>query len=319
MSVGGKLKIISGSFNPVIAESIAKELEVELCSIDIGKFANGETSVRILESVRGHDVFIIQSHYGEVNNAIMEQAIIIDAAKRASAKSITAICPFMAYARQDRKSSGREPITARLVTDILTNAGASRIVSIDLHTGQIQGFANVPFDHLTTRKLFVKHISREFDTVDTVIVSPDAGRVKTAERYSNDIGCDMAIIHKSRSVQEKNKVEAKHLIGDVKDRICIIIDDMIDTAGTICAAADLVHAEGAKEVYAFATHGLFSDPAISRINGSSFKKVITTDTVPHRAFKKLEVLSVAPMVAESIKAIHTGGSVSSLFDGANQF
>lgn len=315
-----QLQILSGRSHPSIAESIAKELGVKLCGLDLGNFANGETSVRILDSVRDDDVFVIQSHTPNVNDSIMEQAIIIDAAKRASAGTITAVCPFMAYARQDRKSFGREPITARLLIDILSNAGADRIMSVDLHTGQIQGFMDGPFDHLIARQAFIDYLKKNFRSQDIVIVSPDAGRVKVAERYAKALGCDMAIIHKARSTTKRNQVEARHLIGSVTGKIGIIIDDMIDTAGTLCAAAELVMQSGAKEVYGVATHGLFSDPAQERIEKSSFKKIITTDTLPQsKSFKKLEILSVAPIIAQSIKAIYTGGSVSSLFDGDNQF
>ncbi len=315
-----KLQIISGRSHRAIAELVASKLGVDLCKLELGNFANGEISARISESVRDDDVFVIQSHSDNVNDSIMEQAIIIDAAKRASAGSITAVCPFFAYARQDRKSGGREPITARLVTDILVNAGADRIVSIDLHTGQIQGFMSGPFDHLVARQIFVDYLAQNFNKEDLVIVSPDAGRVKTAERYSNALGCDMAIVHKHRSVKTHNEVEARHVIGDVSDKICIIVDDMIDTAGTICAAAELIVSKGAREVYGIATHGLFSGPAKERLSASKFTKIITTDTLPQdENFEKLIVLSVAPVLAESISAINSGKSVSSLFGGDNQF
>ena len=315
-----KLQIISGRSHPAIAELVANKLGAKLCGIELGNFSNGEISARITESVRDDDVFVIQSHSGNVNDSVMEQAIIIDALKRASAGSITAVCPFFAYARQDRKSGGREPITARLLTDILVNAGADRIVSIDLHTGQIQGFMDGPFDHLVARQIFVDYLKNNFNKEDLVIVSPDAGRVKTAERYSNALGCDMAIVHKHRSTTAHNEVEARHVIGTVADKTCIIIDDMIDTAGTICAAAELIVSKGAKEVYGVATHGLFSGPAKQRIADSKFKQIITTDTLPQdMGFEKLKVLSVAGILAEAISAINSGGSVSSLFGGDNQF
>jgi ribose-phosphate pyrophosphokinase len=315
-----ELRIISGRAHPAIAQAIAGELQVELCPVELGNFANGEINVHIGESVRGDDVFVIQSHCGAVNDAILEQAIIIDAVKRASARSITAVCPFFAYARQDRKATGREPISTRLMVDILARAGADRIVSVDLHTGQIQGFMDGPFDHLIARPLFIDYLQKNFHKESLIIVSPDAGRVKSSERISNALGCGMAIVHKHRSVTKRNTVEAKQLIGDVKDKICVITDDMIDTAGTICAAAELIMQHGAKEVYGIATHGLFCGPAKERINASPLKKIITTDTIPQDpTFDKVVTLSVAPILAGSIRAIFAGESVSELFGGENQF
>jgi len=315
-----QLQVLSGRSHPAIAKAIADELGVKLCQVELGDFANGEVNVRILESVRGDDVFVVQSHSGNVNDSIMEQAIMIDAAKRASARSITAVCPFFAYARQDRKASGREPISARLLVDILVQAGADRIVSVDLHTGQIQGFMDGPFDHLIARPIFIDYLAKHFSKDNLVIVSPDAGRVKSAERYSNALGCGIAIVHKHRSTSTRNSVEARHLIGDVGNKTCILIDDMIDTAGTLCAAAELIAKHGAKEIYGLATHGLFCGPAQDRINKSKFVKVITTDTLPQdKDFKKLVVLPTAPILAAAIQAIYTGGSVSALFDGDNQF
>lgn len=315
-----QLQILSGRSHPQIAQSIADELGVRLCETELSTFANGEMHVRIKESVRGDDVFIVQSHCGNVNDSIIEQAIMIDAAKRASAGSITAVCPFMAYARQDRKAGGREPITARLVVDILANAGADRIMSVDLHTGQIQGFFDGPFDHLIARPVLIDYLDKNFDSKNLVIVSPDAGRVKSAERFSQALGCEMAIVHKHRPSTVKNSVEARHLIGDVKDKICILVDDMIDTAGTLSAATDLIAKSGAKEIYGLATHGLFSGPAQERINNSHFTKIITTDTLPTiPGFGKNIVLPVAPILARAIDAIYTSGSVSEIFNGDNQF
>lgn len=315
-----KLQILTGSAYPEIAELVAKELGVDLCKVSTGAFSNGEISFKILDSVRGDDVFVMQSHCGNVNDAIMEQAIIIDAVKRASARSITAICPFLAYARQDRKSSGREPISARLVIDILAQAGADRIMSVDLHSGQIQGFMNGPFDHLIARPILLKYIADNFSKDGLVIVSPDAGRVKSAERYISDLGCEMAIIHKHRSTKKHNTVEARHLIGNVKGKTCVVIDDMIDTAGTLCAAADILANSGAKEIYGVATHGLFSGPAVERINASSFKQIITTDTLPHiDGFDKSLVLSISPLIAQAINAGYSGGSISAIFGGNNQY
>jgi ribose-phosphate pyrophosphokinase len=314
------LQIVSGSSHPAIAEAIAQELGVQLCNAKLSKFANGEISVVLGESVRGNNVFVVQSHASNVNDSIMEQAIIIDAAKRASAGSITAVCPFLSYARQDRKSKGREPISARLVIDILVQAGADRIMSVDLHTGQIQGFMDGPFEHLIARPVLLEYIDTHFDKENLVIVSPDAGRIKSAERYSRELGCEIAIVHKHRSSADHTKLEARHIIGDVTDKVCIIVDDMIDTAGTICAAADLIAQNGAKEVYGVATHGLFSGPAKDRIQNSSFKQIITTDTLPQDpSMEKIVTLSTAPILAAAIGEVHSGGSVSALFKGDNQF
>jgi len=315
-----QLQLLTGRAHQSIAQTIAKELSIELCPVELSNFANGEIHARIGQSVRGDDVFIVQSHCGNVNDAVMELAIMIDAAKRASAASITAVCPFFAYARQDRKANGREPISARLMVDILVNAGANRIMSMDLHTGQIQGFMDGPFDHLIARPLFIEYLKTHFSKHNLVIVSPDAGRVKSAERYANALGCDMAIVHKHRSTAKHHQVEARHIIGDVRGKVCIIADDMIDTAGTLCAAADLIASHGAAEVYGLATHGLFSGPARERIEQSAFRQIITTDTLPQDdTFNKLAVLSVASTFAAAIKAVYAGDSLSALFDGDNQF
>lgn len=314
-----QLKLLSGRSHPVLAQTIAQNLGLTLCPVEFTSFTNGEIGARIMESVRGDDAFIIQSHAGSVNDSIMEQAIMIDSAKRASAGSITAVCPFFAYARQDRKSHGRDPISARLMIDILVRAGADRIVSIDLHTGQIQGFMDGPFDHLTARPLLTDYLAEEFSPANIVIVAPDAGRVKSAERYGNALGCDIAIVHKHRSATS-GTVEARFLIGKVTDKTAVLIDDMVDTAGTLCAAADLLAQNGAKEIHAVATHGIFSGPAKERIAASSLKKIIVTDTLPQdKGIDKIKTISVAPILAAAIKEIYTGGSVSALFPGGNQF
>jgi ribose-phosphate pyrophosphokinase len=314
------LQVMTGRSHPQLAHEVAKELGVDLCDIKLGNFANSEVSFKLNESVRGADVFIVQSHAKNVNDAVMEQAIMIDAAKRASAASITAVCPFLGYARQDRKASGREPITARLVIDIFAAAGADRIMSVDLHSGQTQGFFDGPFDHLIALPTMIKHIRKQIGEDNIVIVSPDAGRAKVAERYSSALNCGMAIIHKHRSTEKHNTVEAKYLIGDVQGKTCVIMDDMIDTAGTVCAAADLLKDHGAAKVYGVATHGIFSDPAMERIEASSFTKVFTSNTLPLpvNTSSKVEILSVAPLLASAIKAVYQGDSVSELFDGKNQ-
>lgn len=314
-----ELKLLSGRAHPQLAEEIAKKLGVRLSDTELGNFANGEISCKLKESVRGDDVFIIQPHCAQVNESIIEQALMIDAAKRSSANSVTAVCPFLGYARQDRKSSGREPIAARLIVDFLATAGADRIISVDLHSGQTQGFFDGPFDHLIASPILRKYIARKFDSKDLVIVSPDAGRVKSAERYGSALNCEIAIIHKHRSTSRRNVSEARYLIGDVQGKTCVIVDDMIDTAGTICAAANLLAENGAKAIYGVAAHGLFSDPAMERIEASAFTKIIVTNTIPQTTkSSKIKVLSIAPLIADAIAAIYTGGSVSALFDGQNQ-
>lgn len=317
------MQLLTGRAHPDLAAEIADHLGMELCDVQISDFANSEISIRFNESLRGNDVFIIQT--GGANNlrihtSFFEQLLMIDAAKRASARSITAVCPFLSYARQDRKSAGREPIGARMVVDMLAAAGADRIMSIDLHSGQIQGFFDGPFDHLIAMPLFKRYIKDNL-AKDLVFVAPDAGRVKMAERYSSAFSTSMAIIHKVRSTEKHNSVVAKHLIGDVEGKNCVIVDDMIDTAGTFCAAADMLKEKGAGKVYGLATHGAFSDPALQRIEESAFEKVLVTNTVPidtQGITKKIEVLSVAKLLADAIAAVNDARSVSALFEGQNQ-
>lgn len=314
-----RLQILSGNYNSKLAEDVAKRLGVALSSEPPIRFANGEVKCRLQQSVRGADVFVFQSHSASVNDAIMEQAIIIDAAKRASARHITAVCPFMGYARQDRKSTAREPITAKLVVNMLATAGADRIVSIDLHSGQIQGFFDGPFDHLIAMPVLVDHVGKKLGK-NCVIVSPDAGRVKLAERYVARLGADLAIVHKRRQTKG-NDADALHVIGEVKGRHCVIIDDMIDGAGTMCAAAEQLKTRGAATVSAIATHGIFSDPAAERLQNSSIDSLVVTDTLPlsiKLKRPKLEIVSVAGLLADAIAAIFEESSVSALFDGENQ-
>jgi len=311
--------LIAGRSHPDLARRVAAGLRTKLGKVELANFANGEISCRIDESVRGCDVFVLQTHSPNVNEHIMEQALIIDAAKRASARSITAVCPFLGYARQDRKAGGREPIAARMIIDILSQAGANRIMSVDLHSGQIQGFFDGPFDHLIAMPVLAGYIKDKLTIKNLVIVSPDAGRVKLAERYGSSLGCEIAIIHKHRSTKKRNTAEARYLIGDVEGKTCVVVDDMIDTAGTITAAANLLVENGARRIYGVATHGLFSAPATERIEASPFIKIVTTDTLPMKVrSKKIEVLSVAPLIADSIAAITSGGSVSAIFEGHNQ-
>lgn len=318
VTVTRRLQILTGSHNPQLAQKVAKQLKTKLTQSQLQRFANGEITCQLGESIRGDSVFIFQTHNQPINDAIMEQAIIIDAAKRASAKHITAVCPFLGYARQDRKASGREPITARLVVDILAAAGANRIVSIDLHSGQIQGFFNGPFDHLTALPVLANHLKKKFKN-GLVIVSPDAGRVKLAERYASYLGADLAIVHKRRS--KTGKSEALDVIGEVEGRHCVIVDDMIDTAGTICAAADQLKRHGAATVSAATTHGIFSPPAHDRLKSSSIDQLVVTDTLPLPAgfsMQNIEVVSVSKLIASAIRAIFEERSVSALFEGKNQ-
>jgi ribose-phosphate pyrophosphokinase len=302
-----------------LAAEVALHLDVPLGSVDLREFADGEIYCRFGESIRGKDIFIIQSHARPVNSAIFEQLNMIDAAKRASAKRITAVCPYYGYSRQDRKASGREPITAKLVADILATAGADRIITLDLHSGQIQGFFDGPVDHLTAMPVLIDYLKANC-TPDTVIVAPDAGRVKVASRFSQYLDMELAFVHKRRPKGQANVVEALDVVGDVSGKRCVIIDDMIDTAGTICAAAELLMKQGAAEVWAMATHGILSDPATKRLNESSISKVVITNTLPlppERKIAKLEVLSVASVIAAAIGAVFEDSSVSDIFGGEN--
>jgi ribose-phosphate pyrophosphokinase len=314
-----RLELISGRSHPKLAEDIARHLGVELGEANLREFANGEIHCKYGMSIRGCDVFIIQTHSGPVNDSLMEHLIMIDAAKRASAKRITAVCPYYVYSRQDRKTSGREPITAKLVADMFSAAGADRVVSVDLHSGQIQGFFNTPFDHLVAFPVLEAYM-RENLGGDVVVVAPDAGRVKVAERYSQHLGVDLALVHKTRPRGSHNEVKALHVVGDVEGRHCVLIDDMIDTAGTICAAAELLSEAGAAEISVMATHALLSDPAVDRLKAAPISRVVVTDTLPvaeDRYFDKLEILSVAKIIADAIDAVFEDTSVSELFGGDN--
>ena len=317
-----RLQLLSGRFNLDLAQAIAEHLGVDLCETNLSEFANGEIHCRFGQSIRGADVFIIQSHAAvdgrSVNDAVIEQLVMVDAAWRASAKRVTAICPFFPYARQDRKAEGREPISAKLMANLLDSAGAGRLVSVDLHSGQIQGFFDGPWDHLTAMPVLCDRIADLGD--DLVVVSPDAGRVKVAERYAIALGADLAIVHKRRIRGEKSTVQAREVVGDVAGRVCVLIDDMIDTGGTIVAAAEQLMARGADEVYAATTHGLFSGPAIDRLKNSVIRKVIVTDTLPmppEKTIDKLEIVSVAPIIASAIRAVFEDTSVSEIFGGNN--
>ena len=314
-----RLELYSGRSHAQLALEIAVNLDVKLGNVTLKEFADGEIHCRFGESVRGKDIFIIQTHAGPVNDSIMEQLIMVDAAKRASAKRITAVCPYYGYSRQDRKASGREPITAKLVADMMAVAGADRIIALDLHSGQIQGFFDGPVDHLTAMPVLVDYLKANAGS-DTVIVAPDAGRVKVDSRFSQVLNCDLAFVHKRRPRDTANTVEALDVVGEVEGRRCVISDDMIDTAGTICAASELLMSRGAAEVWAMATHGLLSDPAAKRLNDSAISKVVITNTLPlrpDRRIEKLEVLSVAPIIAQAIGAVFEDSSVSEIFGGEN--
>jgi len=320
-----KLALYSGRTHPGLAAEVALHLGTDLGHPNIVEFANGEIRPRFAESVRGADVFIIQSHYGidgrSVNDSIMEQLIMCDAAYRASAKRITAVCPFYGYARQDRKAEGREPITARLVADMFKAAGVKRMISIDLHAGQIQGFFDGPVDHLTAIPVLENYLREHAES--PVIVSPDAGRIKVAERMAqhlDDCGADLAFCYKRRPKGSANVAEATEVIGDVAGRLCVLTDDMIDTGGTITSAAELLLERGATGVWAMATHGVLSGPAIDRLKNSPIERVVLTNTLPLPADKQIpqiEVLSIAPLIAEALTAVFDDSSVSEIFGGDN--
>jgi len=318
-----RMALYSGRTHLALAHEVAQHIGIELGDPNLVEFANGEVRPRFGESVRGCDVFIMQSHFGcdgrSINDSIMEQLIMIDAAQRASAKRITAVCPFYGYARQDRKAEGREPITARLVADLFKAAGAKRMVSIDLHSGQIQGFFDGPVDHLTAMPVIEQYVRD--NAKDPVIVSPDAGRIKVAERMQQHLGADLAFVYKRRPKGTTNTAQALDVIGDVEGRLCILTDDMIDTGGTIVSAAHLLLDKGATEVWAMASHGVLSGPAIERLEKSRIDRVILTNTLPlapEKRIGKIQVLSIAPIIADALSAVFDDTSVSEIFGGENQ-
>jgi ribose-phosphate pyrophosphokinase len=311
------ITIFGGNANPALANEIARYCGIPLGASKTSRFSDGELFVEIGENVRGVNCFILQSTSWPPNDNLMELLIMIDALKRASAGSIVAIMPYFGYARQDRKVKPRTPITAKLVADLLTAAGATRVLSVDLHAGQIQGFFNIPFDHLYATPILREAFQREgLGGESTVVVSPDAGGTERARAYSKYLDCPLAVIDKRRDAPNVSQVH--HLIGDVEGKRAILIDDMIDTAGTLCNAAKAVMDHGAAEVYAGATHGVLSGPAIDRINESVLRKVWVTNTIPQQdklaRCDKLEVLNIANLVGEAIKRIHHGDSISSLFE-----
>jgi ribose-phosphate pyrophosphokinase len=312
------LMLFTGRAYPELAYEIADLMKVELVPTRALAYANSEIYVRFEESVRGSDAFVIQSHCAPVNEWVMEQLIMVDALKRASAKRITVVAPFYPYARQDKKHAGREPISARLIADLYKTAGADRIMSVDLHAAQIQGFFDGPVDHLWALPVLADYVRSQYDSREMTIVSPDAGRVRLADMWSDQLGAPLAIIHKRRDPDVANTVAVHEVVGDVRGRVCLLVDDMIDTAGTICQAADALIARGAKSVIAAATHPVLSGPAVDRLNNSPFEEVIVTNTLqipPERQFGKLKVLSIAPLIARAIQEVFEDGSVTSLFNG----
>jgi ribose-phosphate pyrophosphokinase len=315
---GKRLVLVSGRAHPELAQSVADELGCELVPTTAYDFANGELYVRFGESVRGSDAFVLQSHTAPINQWIMEQLIMLDALKRASAKQITAIMPCYGYARQDKKHRGREPISARLMADLYKTAGAHRLMAVDLHTSQIQGFFDGPVDHLWALPLLAGYVRTRLDVSKLTIVSPDAGRVRLADQWSDKLGAPLAIIHKRRDPRVPNQIKVHELVGEVVGRTCVIVDDMIDTAGTIIQAADALFDNGAAAVIVASTHALLSGPAVERLSNSRISEVVVTDTLPipeeHR-FEKLTVLSIAPLIARAIREVFDEGSVTSLFEG----
>jgi len=311
------IMLFSGRAHPTLAQEVADLLETELVPTTAYDFANGEIYVRFDKSVRGCDAFVIQSHTAPINEAIMEQLIMIDALKRASAKRITVILPFYGYARQDKKHLGREPISARLMADLFLTAGADRLMTVDLHTAQIQGFFDGPVDHLLAMPLLTRHVKKNYGKRELAVVSPDAGRIKVAESWANQLRAPLAFIHKTRAPRKPNESKANRVVGEVEGRTCVLVDDLIDTGGTIVQAAEALMAAGAEDVVIAATHAVFSDPAVDRLKNSPACEVVVTNTLPiddSKRFDKLTVLSIAPLLAQATAAVFEDGSVTSLFN-----
>ena len=311
--------LVSGRAHPQLAEKIAEELGTELMPTDARTFANGELYARFDESVRGTDAFVIQSHAAPINEWLMEQLIMVDALKRASAKRITVVSPFYPYARQDKKGRGREPISARLVADLYKAAGADRIMSVDLHAAQIQGFFDGPVDHLFAMPVLLEHFRSRLDPETLTVVSPDMGRVRVADIWSDRLGAPLAIIHKRRDPLVPNQVSVHEIVGEVRGRVCLLVDDLIDTGRTIVKAAEALKANGATGVVVAATHAVFSSPAVDILQHASIDRVVVTDTLPipeSKRWDRLTVLSIAPLLARAIREVFEDGSVTSLFDGA---
>jgi ribose-phosphate pyrophosphokinase len=313
------LMVFSGRAYPALAEEVAEALGTQLVPTDLRDFANGEIYTRFDESVRGCDAFVIQSHSAPINHWIMEQLIMVDALKRASAKRITVVMPFYGYARQDKKHRGREPISARLIADMFRTAGADRLICVDLHSSQIQGYFDGPVDHLMAMPILSEYVASRYSGEQLAVVSPDAGRIRVAEQWSRRLdGAPLAFIHKTRDISQPNEAVANRVVGEVSGRTCVLVDDMIDTAGTICKATDALLADGAASVVIAATHAVLSGPAVDRLKNSSAREVVVTNTLPipaERQFDKLTSLSIAPLISRAIREVFEDGSVTSLFDG----
>jgi ribose-phosphate pyrophosphokinase len=321
MELAGKKKLIliSGRAHPQLALDVANELGISLLPTEARTFANGEIYARFDESVRGTDAFVIQSHCNPINEWLMEQLIMVDALKRASAKRITVVAPFYPYARQDKKSRGREPISARLVADLFRTAGADRIMSVDIHAPQIQGFFDGPFDHLFAMPILLEHFRAQIDPTTLTVVSPDMGRVRVADIWSQKLGAPLALIHKRRDPAIANQVSVHEIVGEVEGRVCLIVDDLIDTGRTIVKAAEALKNAGAKGVVVAATHAVFSDPATEILQSDFIDKVVVTDSLPipeDKRWDRLEILSIAPTIATAIREVFGEGSVTGMFDGA---
>ncbi|MGV8978107.1 MAG: ribose-phosphate diphosphokinase [Cellulomonas sp.] len=314
-----RLVLISGRAHPDLAAAVSEALGSALVPTTAYDFANGEIYVRFGESIRGADAFVLQSHAAPINQWIMEQLLMVDALKRASAKTITVVAPFYGYARQDKKHRGREPISARLMSDLFKTAGADRLMSVDLHAAQIQGFFDGPVDHLWAMPILVEYVRTRVDTSNVTVVSPDAGRIRVAEQWAAKLGGGpLAFIHKTRDISRPNRTVANRVVGDVEGRSCVLVDDLIDTAGTITGAVRVLMEAGAKDVIVAATHGVLSDPAVDRLQQCGAREVVVTDTLPipeDRRFPQLTVLSIAPLLARAIREVFDDGSVTSLFDG----
>jgi ribose-phosphate pyrophosphokinase len=313
------LMVFSGRANPLLAQEVATQLGTDLVPTSAYDFANGEIYVRYEESVRGSDAFVIQSHATPINECIMEQLLMVDALKRASAKRITVVLPFYGYARQDKKHRGREPISARLMADMFKTAGANRLMAVDLHTSQIQGFFDGPVDHLMALPILSEYVANKYGAERLAVVSPDAGRIKVAEQWSERLGgAPLSFIHKTRDITRPNESIANRVVGEVEGRLCVLVDDMIDTAGTITKAADALIDAGASGVVIAATHAILSGPAVDRLKNCGAREVIVTNTLPlapDREFDKLTMLSIAPLISRAIREVFEDGSVTSLFDG----
>ena len=313
------LVVASGRAHPELAQEIVAELGTELLPMSAYDFANGEIYVRASESVRGKDVFLLQSHPAPLNTWLMEQLIMIDSMKRASAKRITVVSPFYPYSRQDKKGRGREPISARLVADLYKASGADRIMSVDLHTDQIQGFFDGPVDHLFGVPLLADYIRDQVAGEEVTVVSPDTGRVRVAERWADRLGgVPLAFVHKTRDLTRPNKAESKQVVGEIEGRTCVLIDDMIDTGGTIAGAVSILKDAGAKDVIIAATHAILTAPATEKLSNCGAREIVVTNTLPippEKRFDKLTVLSIAPILARAINEVFTDGSVTTLFEG----